>query len=384
LTITDHVIRAVSGKKVGYFRLPYQGADEPSTRAAIEGVLRSQRYCYLVASHDYDNDDWRCSSHELKGEVPLPELAGQPVTVLLHDGGGGHEVTIEYVRKLIAQAKSRSYTFTTMPDVNPWLADRVFDVKPTILDKLTLNLVQLWFVWPSVLLRALFAIAVIFVVVIGLGNCVIAAIRRHRRKAIVWPPAIENPVPVSVLLAAYNEEQIIDRALRSVLASQYPLAEVIVVKDGSTDGTDAKVEEIARPDPRVHFVNQENTGKAGAHKAGLEKASSEITMTLDADTLLIDVVVFYFMLFLAAHLIIAAVGICSCERSGGTCWWCRSIESFTSRCGPICCTQPFTWRSVASAPAGTTFVRAGTSDTCLVTVHKPAQQAVATAGMTQR
>jgi glycosyltransferase involved in cell wall biosynthesis len=67
-------------------------------------------------------------------------------------------------------------------------------------------------------------------------------------------------------LAAYNEEQIIDRTLRSVLSSKYPRAEVIVVNDGSTDSTAGKVEEIARRDPRVHLVNQVNTGKAGALK----------------------------------------------------------------------------------------------------------------------
>ena len=286
LTMTDHVIRAVTGKEVGYFRLPYGGHDEQSTREAIEGVLRSQRYGYMIASYDFDSDDWRYASHELTGEMPLPELKGQNVTVLLHDGGGGREMTVDYVRKLIAYAKSQGYTFTTMPDVNPWLADRVFDVKPTIWDKLTVNLVQLWFVWPSVLLRVLFVIAVTFMVVIGLGNCVIAVVRRHRRKRIVWPSAIENPQPVSVLLAAYNEEQIIDRTLRSVLSSKYPLAEVIVVNDGSTDGTASRVEEIARRDPRVHLLNQENTGKAGALNAGLEKVSSEIIVTLDADTLL--------------------------------------------------------------------------------------------------
>ncbi len=301
LTVTDHVIRAVTGKEVGYFRLPYEGDDEESTRAAIEGILRSQRYGYLVASHDFDSDDWRYASHELTGEMPLPELNGQNVTVLLHDGGGtGREMTIDYVRRLIAYGKSQGYTFTTMPDVNPWLADRVFDVRPTIWDKLTLNLVQLWFVWPSVLLRALFVIAVTFMVVIGLGNCVIAAVRRHRRKSIVWPSATENPQSVSVLLAAYNEERIIDRTLRSVLASKYPLAEVIVVNDGSSDGTASRVEEIARRDPRVHLLNQENTGKAGALNAGLEKVSSEIIVTLDADTLLTPDTVGHLVRHLAA------------------------------------------------------------------------------------
>ena len=149
-------------------------------------------------------------------------------------------MTIDYVRKLIAYAKSQGYTFTTMPDVQPSLADRVFDVKPTIWDKLTLALVQVWFVWPTVLLRALFVIAVAFVVVIGLGNCVIASFDGVVATASFGRRRVRSQMPVSVLLAAYNEEQIIDRTLRSVLASKYPLAEVIVVNDGSSDRTAEK------------------------------------------------------------------------------------------------------------------------------------------------
>ncbi len=154
------------------------------------------------------------------------------------------------------------------------VADRVFDVKPTIWDKITLSLVQVWFVWPTVLLRTLFVIAVVFVVVIGLGNCVIATIRRRRRNGVVWPSPSEIQMPVSVILAAYNEEQIIGRTLRSVLASTYPLAEIIVVNDGSRDRTSEKVEEIARHDPRIHLIEQQNTGKAGALNAGLRQRAA--------------------------------------------------------------------------------------------------------------
>ncbi len=287
LTATDHVIRAVTGKEVGYFRLPYEGDDEKSTRDAMEGLLRSQRYGYLVASHDFDSDDWRYASHELTGEMPLPRLTGQNVTVLLHDGGGGgREVTIDYVRKLIAYGKSQGYTFQTMPAVQPALADRVFDVKPTVWDKLTLALVQFWFVWPSVLLRGLFVLGVTLVIVVGLGNCVIAMLRRRRHNRIIWPPTGEPQTPVSVVLAGYNEEQIIGRTLRSVLASKHPLAEVIVVNDGSTDRTAEEVREIAHRDSRVQLIEQRNTGKPGALNAGLRKARSDIIVTLDADTMM--------------------------------------------------------------------------------------------------
>jgi glycosyltransferase involved in cell wall biosynthesis len=93
-------------------------------------------------------------------------------------------------------------------------------------------------------------------------------------------------MPVSVTLAAYNEGQTIGRTLRSVLASTYPLAEVIVVNDGSSDRTSEEVREIARHDPRIYLIEQQNTGEAGALNAGLSHASGEIIVTLDADTIL--------------------------------------------------------------------------------------------------
>ncbi len=50
LVATDRVIRAVTGQEVGYFRLPYEGDDETTTQATIDGILRAQRYGYVVTS----------------------------------------------------------------------------------------------------------------------------------------------------------------------------------------------------------------------------------------------------------------------------------------------------------------------------------------------
>jgi len=159
-------------------------------------------------------------------------------------------------------------------------------VNTTMWDKLIFRLVQLWFVWPIPLLQALFLLAVTSAIIFGLGNCLVAGIRSRRRQRIVWPLPSEVPLPVSVVLAAYNEDQVIARTLRSVLASNYPLTELIVVNDGSTDRTADEIRALSARDPRVTLLDQANTGKAGALNAGLRRASSEIIVTLDADTML--------------------------------------------------------------------------------------------------
>lgn len=88
---------------------------------------------------------------------------------------------------------------------------------------------------------------------------VFVAARRHvrmRRKP--WG----NPVtePVSVIVPAYNESAGIEAAVRSLVASDHQV-EVIVVDDGSTDGTADIVEALRLRG--VHVIRQRNAGKAG-------------------------------------------------------------------------------------------------------------------------
>lgn len=89
-----------------------------------------------------------------------------------------------------------------------------------------------------------------------------------------------------MVLAAYNEAPVIARTLRTILASDYPIIEVLVVNDGSKDGTARVVQAVAADDPRVVLLNQANAGKAHALNHGLRQARGEYIMTLDADTML--------------------------------------------------------------------------------------------------
>ncbi len=90
--------------------------------------------------------------------------------------------------------------------------------------------------------------------------------------------------PVTVLVPAYNEERTIAASLRSILASDYPDFEVIVIDDGSTDRTEDEVGAL-RGDPHLRYVKKENGGKASALNFGLAQAHGEIVLFTDADSL---------------------------------------------------------------------------------------------------
>lgn len=88
---------------------------------------------------------------------------------------------------------------------------------------------------------------------------------------------------VSIIIPAYNTESYIAECINSVLVQTYKNLEVIVVDDGSTDGTADIARAIAETDKRVEVISQQNSGQGGARNTGLRKASGEIIFFLDSD-----------------------------------------------------------------------------------------------------
>ncbi len=90
---------------------------------------------------------------------------------------------------------------------------------------------------------------------------------------------------VSVVIPAYNAAATLDETLRSVRSQSHRELEIIVVDDGSTDGTRAIAERHAAADRRVQIVIQSNAGVAAARNAGWRRATSDLIAFLDADDL---------------------------------------------------------------------------------------------------
>jgi biofilm PGA synthesis N-glycosyltransferase PgaC len=90
---------------------------------------------------------------------------------------------------------------------------------------------------------------------------------------------------VTVLIPAYNEEPVIATSVRAALASDYPELEVVVLDDGSSDGTAAAALAAGGGDPRLAVVRDaENRGKAERLNLGFRRARTELVVVTDADT----------------------------------------------------------------------------------------------------
>ena len=101
------------------------------------------------------------------------------------------------------------------------------------------------------------------------------------------PESVSNKPLVSVVIPTYNRTTQTFAAVESVLAQTYPYVEVIVVDDGSRDGSAEVVErfasEKAKSGHRVLFVTQPNQGASVARNTGIAKAQGEYVAFLDSD-----------------------------------------------------------------------------------------------------
>ncbi|QWD63842.1 glycosyltransferase family 2 protein [Polynucleobacter sp. MWH-UH2A] len=101
------------------------------------------------------------------------------------------------------------------------------------------------------------------------------------------PPVIADQryIPVTVLMAAYNEVNSIEDTLASLIKQEYPdKIKIIVISDGSIDGTVDKVRSIAANNPNIELIDlQENVGKAAALNHGLSHVTTDVVITIDAD-----------------------------------------------------------------------------------------------------
>ena len=88
---------------------------------------------------------------------------------------------------------------------------------------------------------------------------------------------------VSVVVPVYNVENYLTECLDSITNQTYRNFEVILVDDGSTDGSSQMCDEIAREDERIHVIHKENGGLSDARNTGLRASKGEYIIFIDSD-----------------------------------------------------------------------------------------------------
>ena len=88
---------------------------------------------------------------------------------------------------------------------------------------------------------------------------------------------------ITLVIPAYNAEHTIERCLDSILRQTYEHLEILIVDDGSLDGTKAVIQKYARKEKRIRLFFQSNQGVSVARNAGIRHASGRYLLFVDAD-----------------------------------------------------------------------------------------------------
>ena len=280
LNATQLLIETITGRSTTLFRPPYNADTSPSSLGDLVPLRIANEMNYLVVLENIDPQDWaRPGADVILQRIKQQRHDGN--IILLHDAGGDRSQTLAALPRIVDWLHTRGDTIVPLSTLIGVSRDGVMPPvgKVQRVTRLVSSTGFRVFHATEEFLWAFMIVATGLIVLRTVIVIILATLFRRRKNSGGFAP------PVSVLIAAYNEEKVIGATLRALLANNHAGdLDVLVVDDGSRDRTAAEVEAIAQRDSRVRLVRQPNRGKAVALRRGLSQLRHEIVVFLDADT----------------------------------------------------------------------------------------------------
>lgn len=117
---------------------------------------------------------------------------------------------------------------------------------------------------------------------------------------------METPL-ISIIVPVYNVRDYLDTCLDSLQKQNYPKLEIILIDDGSTDGSGVVCDDYAKRDPRAKVIHQQNRGLSAARNAGLAHATGSYITFVDSDDYIAPDYVSYLFSLITKHGVLLSV-----------------------------------------------------------------------------
>ncbi|MFC4497688.1 polysaccharide deacetylase family protein [Streptomyces ovatisporus] len=278
-------LAGAAGVRTSLFRPPYSSTADALDDESWPVVREVASRGYITAFIDTDSEDWARPGVDEIVRRAMPQQ-GKGAIVLMHDSGGDRSQTVAALDRMIPRLQAQGYEFPRLTEAlgapGPHSAvhgaqlwkSKAFVAAVGVSENVTGVLV-----WALVLAGGLVIARFALMLVLSAVHAGRARRRFRDTGSGGAPPQVTEPV--TVLVPAFDERECIANTVYSLAASDHPL-EVIVIDDGSTDGTARIVESLGLPGVRV--LRQPNSGKPVALNHGLQHASHELIVMMDGDT----------------------------------------------------------------------------------------------------
>ena len=282
---TQRILENAIGVSTTLFRPPYNADSEPQTSEEILPIWRAQQLNYVTIGERIDPRDWEkgATVTGILDEIEAEQNQGN--IILLHDGGGDRSTTVAALPKIVDHFERQGYRFVLVSDLMGKTRAQVMPV-PSKEEMRWAHIEGSAFDAKSqfvTLVGFLFLIAIYLTLLRSLIYGILAIVQKFKTRNLHFDPAFRPPV--SVIVAAFNEEKVIARTVQAVLDNGYPALELVVVDDGSKDATLAVLHRNFGNDARVRILTQPNAGKSAALNNAIAHSQNDILIALDADTI---------------------------------------------------------------------------------------------------
>ena len=298
LSTTQRIIENLLGVSMTFFRPPYNADSEPTTPDEIEPIRRAQGYGYNTVLETIDPRDWQPgvttkaildeTENEIATSISEHDQASTHI-ILLHDAGGNRAATVAALPGIIKTYRSRGYRFATIGELIG--RDRAATMPTTDRQELRLARIEGGGLDAKARFRQVLGLFFLIAIFATLARSLLYGILAVLQKFQVSRARYDSSYcpPVSVLIAAYNEEKVIERTVESLLQNGYGengcgAMEIIVVDDGSKDRTLSVLHNRFGNHPKVRIFTQPNAGKSVALNLAIGEAEYDVLVAVDADT----------------------------------------------------------------------------------------------------
>lgn len=289
MDLTQLLIESITGHSTTMFRAPFNADSEPETMEELIPVALSKERGYITVGENIDPNDWEVETiPDFNADSILNRTiryAHRGNIILLHDAGGDRSETVKATGKIIRYFKAQGYEFVTVAQL---LGKNKVDVMPPVPEEKGVSILRFFSVlaeigyWGGQIFFSLF-LTFLF---LGCTRLTIMFFLAMKEKLTKQKQSNTNDFfpPITIIVPTFNEEINIIKTINSLLQLDYLNYSIIIVDDGSKDATTEILQANFTNHPIVKIYTKLNGGKASALNYGIQLATTDFVVCIDADT----------------------------------------------------------------------------------------------------